>query len=222
MSKHVVNVNGEKYTIPDSDIWRKPGCQKEIITHDGVRKLMVRAGITVERTEPVVMPLAEGTVRIAFLAVGTNAEGRRAFAVGEADPNNLAPNTVAARFPTIMAHKRAIDRLVLDLLGLFDLYSDVEFAEPPERAEAPSPSNGDAKGTQTSDGPSPSRTADVSGSPGNGGNGDLPPTDRQLAYLLHLGQKHNLSEAEIDQMLKVVTTRVVASRLIANMRASAA
>jgi hypothetical protein len=59
MSKHVVNVNGEDYTIPESDIWRKPGCQKEIITHDGVRKLMVRAGITVERTEPVVMPLAE-------------------------------------------------------------------------------------------------------------------------------------------------------------------
>lgn len=56
---------------------------------------------------------------------------------------------------------------------------------------------------------------------GTAGTESFPPTDKQISYLWHLGQKHNLSEAEIDQMLKVVKTRAVASRLIANMRASA-
>ena len=84
---HAVSVNGEQYTIPESDIWRKSGCDKDIIKHDGVRRLMVKAGITVEKVGPIVMSLGDSGVRIAFLASGTNAEGRRAFAVGEADPS---------------------------------------------------------------------------------------------------------------------------------------
>jgi len=163
-------------------------------------------------------------MRIAFLASGTNAEGRRAFAIGESDPSNLAPNSVASRYPTIMSFKRAIDRLVLDLVGLFDLYSETEFAEPPSRSDIPSPSNGDTKGTQASDEPSAARTTSDSGSPGNtnGGNGKLPPTDRQIAYLWRLGLQNNLTEQEVDELLKTVRTRAGASRLIANMRASAA
>ena len=226
MSKHIVQINGEQYTIPESDIWRKSGCDKDIIKHDGVRRLMVKAGITVEKVEPIVMSLGDSGVRIAFLASGTNSEGRRAFAIGESDPSNLTPNTVAARYPTIMAFKRAIDRLVLDLLELFELYSDVEFSEatspakhtPESAGDSPSPTHSNGK-----DEPSPSQRTDDSGSSGNGnGKGDLPPTDKQISYLWQLGMKSNLTEKEIEELLRMVRTRAGASRLIANMRQTAA
>lgn len=224
MSKHVVNVNGEQYTIPESDIWRKPGCDKDIISHDGIRRLMLKAGITVESVEPIVMPINDSAVRIAFLASGVNAEGRRSFAIGESDPTNLAPNTVAARYPTIMAFKRAIDRLVLDLLELFDLYSDVEFSEPtlPTRDNSRGAGQGaSANPPKGNDEPSPSRTTDDSGSSGNG-RGGLPPTDKQISYLWQLGQKHRLTDKEMEELLRMVKTRAGASRLIANMRHTAA
>jgi len=220
MSKHVVNINGEVYTIPDSDIWRKPGVEKDIISHDGIRRLMLRAGITIEKVEPIVMPINGNGRRIAFLAVGTNAERRRSFAVGEADPSNLTPNSIAARYPTIMAFKRAVDRLVLDLLGLFDLYSDVELS----KSSAPSPAKAE-KGPQ-----SPKRDQDEPSSPnpsgdpgssspprGNNGKGSLPPTEKQISYLLRLAEKNRLSQAETDQLLGTVRTRAAASRLIRNM-----
>jgi len=206
MSKHIVKINGESYTIPQSDLWQKPGVDKDIITHDGVRRLMLKAGITIEKVEPIVMPINGNGSRIAFLASGMNAEGRRSFAVGEADPSNLTPNTVAARYPTIMAFKRAVDRLVLDLLELFDLYSDVEFSEPTSPPRNPSPSK-DAEGTAGQQ---------------HGGDGDLPPTDRQIAYLWQLGRMNNLNESEIDQLLRTVRTKAAASRLIANMRQTSA
>ena len=47
MSKHIVNINGEQYTIPESDLWSRPGVEKQIIKHDGVRRLMVKAGIAI-------------------------------------------------------------------------------------------------------------------------------------------------------------------------------
>lgn len=220
--EYVVQVNGETYTIPPSDIWRKPGCEKDIIKHDGVRRLMVKAGIIVEKVEPIVMPLAESSVRIAFLATGMNSEGRRAFAIGESDPSNLAPNTIAARYPTIMAFKRAIDRLVLDLLGLFDLYSDVEFSEPTvpiRNVSTPQNANGSPEAGESSS----SHTQDASASSGNGNSRRyLPPTDKQISYLWQLGHKNNLTNAEMDQLLKTVRTRAGASRLIANMRQNAA
>jgi hypothetical protein len=135
---------------------------------------MVKAGISIEGIDPIIIPNGDNGSRTAFLAVGTNADGRRAFAIGESDPSNLTPNTVAAKYPTIMAFKRAIDRLVLDLLELFELYSDVEFSEPAgaTRAAGSSP-NGEHTPTHTKgngacpDGkgrkPSPSRTTDDSG-----------------------------------------------------------
>ena len=227
---YVVQVNGENYTIPQSDIWRKPGCDKDIISHDGIRRLMMKAGITVEKVEPIVMPISDSAVRIAFLASGTNAEGRRSFAVGESDPSNLQPNSVAARYPTIMAFKRGIDRLVLDLLGLFDLYSDVELSEPANGQQTPSPSHSDANGGKRpaveNGEPSPSKPQDASGSPNqqppaNGNSGDFPPTDKQIAYLWQLGLKNGLKEGEIDQMLRLLQTREGASKLIAKMRRAA-
>jgi len=230
MSKHVVNINGQSYTIPDSDIWRKPGCDKDIITHDGVRRLMMKAGITIEKVDPIVMPINGNGSRIAFLAAGTNADGRRSFAVGEADPSNLTPNSVAARYPTIMAFKRAVDRLVLDLLGLFDLYSDVEFAEPAPAQESPSPAKA-AKGPKNpwADGDEPSSTptpGDSGSSPdrreyGNNGKGSLPPSEKQLSYLLRLAQQNHLTQSETDQLLRTVRTRTAASQLIQRMKLAA-
>jgi hypothetical protein len=70
MSKHVVKINGEQYTIPQSDLWQKPGVDKDIITHDGVRRLMLKAGISIEKVDPIVMPINGNGSRIAFLASG--------------------------------------------------------------------------------------------------------------------------------------------------------
>jgi hypothetical protein len=221
--EYTIDMNGEQYTIPQSDLWSRPGVEKDIISHDGIRRLMLKAGITVEKVEPIVMPISDSAVRIAFLVSGTNAEGRRTFAVGESDPSNLAPNTVASRYPTIMAFKRGVDRLVLDLLGLFDLYSDTEFSEPTTTQQTPSPSNGDANGVKPNGGePSSSKPQDASGSPNHQQHsGELEPTSKQISYLWQLGLKNGLRESEIDQMLKLLKTREGASKLIAKMRQAA-
>jgi len=225
MSKHVVKINGESYTIPQSDLWQKPGVDKDIITHDGVRRLMLKAGISIEKVEPIVMPINGNGSRIAFLASGVNADGRRSFAVGEADPSNLTPNTVAARYPTIMAFKRAVDRLVLDLLGLFDLYSDVEFSEANSNtASAPAAKQEEsrAKDPWEAEGELPNQDAEPSNGTGRyNGNANLPPTDKQLNYLRQLALRSGMPKDEMKAMLQAATTRWAASEFINQLKAAA-
>jgi hypothetical protein len=98
-----VKIDGQLVEIDEKDIWTKPSVNKPIIKHDGVRRLMVKAGIKVESLEVIITPTETNGMRTAFLATGSNADGRRAFAVGEADAANLQPNSVAAKFPTVMA-----------------------------------------------------------------------------------------------------------------------
>jgi hypothetical protein len=221
--KHVVSINNQSYTIPESDLWQKPGIDKDIITHDGVRKLMLKAGITIDKVDPIVMPINGNGSRIAFLASGVNAEGRRSFAVGEADPSNLAPNTVASRYPTIMAFKRAVDRLVLDLLGLFDLYSDVEFSEAngnstPAATPAPTSSGGSSnKGIWEDEDPTPE--------PSNGdamyhSNSNDPPTEKQLRYLYQLGKRSGLPKDQLQTMMNAASTKKIASDFINELKAA--
>ena len=52
--------------------------------------------------------------------------------------------------------------------------------------------------------------------------GHRPPTDKQISYLSRLGQQNNLTEQEMAELVKMVRTRVGASRLIASMRQTAA
>jgi hypothetical protein len=51
-----VKIDGQVVEVPDSDIWTKAGIHKPIIKHDGVRRLMVKAGIKVESLEVVISP----------------------------------------------------------------------------------------------------------------------------------------------------------------------
>ncbi len=214
-----VKIDGQLVEVDEKDIWTKPSVNKPIIKHDGVRRLMVRAGIKVESLEVVIAPSESNGMRTAFLAIGTNADGRRAFAVGEADAANLTPNSVAAKFPTVMAAKRAVDRLALDLLGLFDLYSEIELTTNGENGSGPSSPTGESGSL-----PSESRTpdADATGSSnGNGatnGNTDTPPTEKQLSFLRGLAQRSGMEPEEIQAMMEAATTRRAASYYINHLK----
>ncbi len=205
--------------------------QKPIIKHDGVRRLMVKAGIKMEELRLVISPTSDNGMRTAFLAIGTNAEGRRACAIGEADAANLTPNSVAARFPTVMAAKRAIDRMALDLLGLFDLYSEVELGPNGEAGnELPSPNNGDARSSlsppsRMPDAIATGTTSDSDGGthPGedaepNGNGRGLPPSSKQLQYLRQLAERRGLTQVDATMLLNSVRTRAAASDLIERMK----
>ncbi len=222
-----VTIDGQQVEIDGKDIWTKPGVQKPIIRHDGVRRLMVKAGVKVEEVRLIISPTTDNTMRTAFLAIGTNAEGRRAFAIGEGDTTNLQPNSVASRFPTVMAAKRAIDRMALDLLGLFDLYSEVELGPNGEAGSGPSPSHDvDASGSSQSPPerlPDAAATGSANGNGhGNGrSNGSLPPTDKQIAYLRELAERQGHMPDQIELLIRSVRTRTAASGLIQQMKLAA-
>ncbi len=225
MSAYTVKIDGQQVQIPESDIWTKPGLAKPIIKHDGVRRLMVRAGVKVESLELVISPTTDNGMRTAFVAVGVNTDGRRAFGVGESDSSNLQPNSVAAKFPTVMAAKRAIDRMALDLLGLFDLYSEIELAPNGDGGE-PAPSGRTDTVPAAPETGAPEAGSRGSGHPstpagGNGrphGNGRPEPTGKQLSFLRELAQRNGLKHEEIEKLIASVPTKAAASQLIQRMQ----
>jgi hypothetical protein len=216
-TQYVVKIDGQMVSIDEREIWTKPGVSKPIIRHDGVRRLMAQAGVKLESLELVINPTQGNGMRTAFLATGTNAEGRRAFAIGEADTANLQPNSIASRFPTVMAAKRAVDRLALDLLGLFELYSEIELA----------PQNGEGEATEEQAPPAPEPRPSSAGNGGghsNGhsnGNGTLPPTDKQVTYIRELCERQGLTTEQAEMLVRSVRTRMAASGLIQQMKLAA-
>jgi hypothetical protein len=224
-----ITIDGKQVAVDEKDIWTKSGVGKPIIRHDGVRRLMLKAGVKVERLDLVITPTTDNGMRTAFLAVGTNADGRRAFAIGEADSANLQPNSVAEKFPTVMAAKRAVDRMALDLLGLFELYSEIELAPNGENGTEPaSPNSGDTGSappeTRKPDTDAPGSSNGSGHAHGNGhsnGNGSFPPTAKQVAYIRELAERQGLTTEQAEMLLRSVRTRSAASGLIQQMKLAA-
>jgi hypothetical protein len=107
----------------------------------------------------------------------------------------------------VMAAKRAVDRLALDLLGLFGLYSEIELASNGENGSEPSsPTPGES--------PSENRTPDADAP----ANGDAPATEKQLNFLRGLAQRSGMQPEEIREMMASATTRKAASYYISYLK----
>jgi len=217
--KIVVKTNDCQYPVEPWEVMKAKGVSEPVIRHSAIQRLALETNIEMEDLRLIVSPAASNGMKSAFIAVGSNSEGRRAFATGEADATNIQSQTAATRYPILLAARRAIDRCVLDLLNLGDCYSELEVAQPwaPEIAPLPSAS-AEAKATQTCNEPS---APAPSGSLEERHNGDLPPTDKQLGYLLTLATKGNLTAEEIDHLMASLHTRSDASRAIRSLKDAA-
>jgi len=98
-----------------------------VIYHKVLEQIAVRAGI---KLDPPVMIEADGKGKIVALCVMGHLKDMSIWSIGEAAPGN---NKNA--YPYAMAEKRAIDRVILKLIGLHGLaYSEEEadsFVPPP-------------------------------------------------------------------------------------------
>jgi hypothetical protein len=209
--KPVVSMNGKTYPIESWELLQIAGITAPILRHSAIQRLALETRIEIEELRLIINPSTSNGQKCAFLALGTNAENRKAFATGEADPTTIQPGHAFTRYPVLVAARRAIDRLILDLLGLSECHSELEVAPP---WVAPSLSaKADTNGDPTSDEPLPPAE-----STGSSNNGHLPPTEKQLGYLLTLATKGNLRPEEIEQLMATVHTRAEASSAIQQLR----
>jgi hypothetical protein len=212
--KPVVTMNGKTYPIESWELLQIAGITAPILRHSAIQRLALETRIEIEELRLIINPATSNGQKCAFLALGTNAENRKAFATGEADPSSLQPGHTFTRYPVLIAARRAIDRLILDLLGLTECHSELEVASS-WVAVAPSPSaRAEETGDPSSDEPLP--PAESTGS--SNGNSQLPPTEKQLGYLLTLATKGNLRPEEIEQLMATVNTRAEASSAIQQLR----
>lgn len=105
---------------PRSAVWN---CHGVIVAyHRAIEQMAARAGITFD--PPVVVEM-NSDKRIAVVCVTGHMGDRSIWSFGEASPHNNKNS-----YPIAMAEKRAVDRVVLKLLGLHgDIYSQDEIDE---------------------------------------------------------------------------------------------
>lgn len=113
------------YELDKGDFWELP--QKKgtwLVKHSALEVVAAKSGIIFDN--PVIIE-ANGAEGIAALSVrGEMPDGRAVWSIGEASPKN---NKNA--YPWAMAEKRAVDRVILKLVGIHGLvYSEDEMAEP--------------------------------------------------------------------------------------------
>lgn len=110
----------ERYGLDRSDFWELP--QKKgtwLVKHAALEIVAAKAGI--EFTMPQIIE-ANGGEGIAAVCVSGELDGRAVWSIGECSPKN---NKNA--YPWAMAEKRAIDRVILKLIGIHGLvYSEDE------------------------------------------------------------------------------------------------
>lgn len=126
----------KEYDLDRNDFWELP--QKRgsyCVKHAALEVVAAKAGVVFD--PPQVLE-ANGANGVAAICVRGTMGDRSYWSIGEASPKN---NKNA--YPFAMAEKRAIDRVVLKLVGLHGLlYSEEEsddFAQPSPKAEAQKP-----------------------------------------------------------------------------------
>jgi hypothetical protein len=115
----------EQYGLDRDSFWELP--QKKgtwLVKHAALEVVAAKAGI---EFDPPQIIEAHGGEGVAAVCVTGTFGGRSVWSIGECSPKN---NKNA--YPWAMAEKRAIDRVVLKLIGIHGLvYSEDEFADPP-------------------------------------------------------------------------------------------
>lgn len=121
----------DEYGLSKDDFWQLPQSKNTwCVKHAALEIVAAKAGITFD---PPMIVEANGGAGIAAVCVTGHFQDRSIWSIGEASPKN-SKNA----YPWAMAEKRAIDRVVLKLVGIHGLvYSDAEIdtsnSEPEKR-----------------------------------------------------------------------------------------
>lgn len=125
-----IEVIREKYGLDASDFWELP--QKKgtwVAKHSALEVAAAKAGIRFDMPQILEANGAEG---VAAVCVRGEMGDRFIWSIGEASPKNCRN-----AYPWAMAEKRAIDRVILKLIGIHGLVYSEEEAD----FERPAPSN---------------------------------------------------------------------------------
>lgn len=118
-----IEVIREKYGLDKSDFWELP--QKKgtwLVKHAALEMAAAQAGIVFE---PPMILEAKGSEGVAAVCVTGHLGDRAIWSIGEASPKNSKNS-----YPWAMAEKRAIDRVILKLIGIHGLvYSEDEMPD---------------------------------------------------------------------------------------------
>lgn len=141
MDLHIHAINGvsKVVSVPDDKYWMVASGSKFALSHDFLLSMADELGspfdaIETEKVSDHVAITAAGVqFQIAYKAFVRLPDGRYFEELGEANPANLdvgKESTLSLKYPETMAHKRAVDRLIIRLLGIKDqVYSDSEISK---------------------------------------------------------------------------------------------
>jgi hypothetical protein len=129
-----VEVVRKEYGLSKDDFWKLPqGRDVWLVKHAALEVVAAKAGITFDMPEILEAKSAEG---VAAICVRGFYGDRAIWSIGEANPKNCKN-----AYPWAIAEKRAIDRVILKLIGLHGLvYSEEEsddFKGEPSAAQKP-------------------------------------------------------------------------------------
>lgn len=126
----------KEYGLSTDDFWKLPqGRDTWCVKHAALEIVAAKAGIAFD---PPTIVEADGAAGVAAVCVTGRYKDRAIWSIGEASPKN-SKNA----YPWAMAEKRAVDRVVLKLVGIHGLvYSDAEM----DTSEVPAMQTPQAKG----------------------------------------------------------------------------
>lgn len=109
-----------EYGLSADDFWQLPQSKNTwCVKHSALEVVAAQAGIIFD---PPTIIEANGAAGVAAVCVSGSFKDRKIWSIGEANPKNSRN-----AYPWAMAEKRAIDRVVLKLVGIHGLvYSDTE------------------------------------------------------------------------------------------------
>lgn len=131
------NTVSMKDKFSSSDFWTIKG--RTIMKHMAIERLAYDAGVEVTSVKMLVAPSDDNMQQHGIcIKVKHTQTGRTAVNVGEASRLNtgkyvkgkyVEEGRIDCQYRLSMAYKRGYDRAVLDVLGLLEIYSDIESAE---------------------------------------------------------------------------------------------
>jgi hypothetical protein len=115
-----IEIVRKQYNLSKDDFWKLPqGRDVWLVKHAALEVVAAKAGITFDMPEILEAKSADGVAAICVRGVYGD---RAIWSIGEASPKNCKN-----AYPWAIAEKRAIDRVILKLIGLHGLvYSEEE------------------------------------------------------------------------------------------------
>jgi len=126
-----IEIIRKQYDLKKDDFWKLPqGKDVWLVKHAALEIVAAKAGISFDMPEILE---AKGDIGVVAVCVRGFMGDRSIWSIGEANPKNSKTS-----YPWAIAEKRALDRVILKLIGIHGLvYSEDEIAdEEPRRSSA--------------------------------------------------------------------------------------